>query len=81
MSQNVRSALNEGGHAEQVISFKTMEEQKMALNITVHSRNGEHDAHSIEAGRHTLIADRPETFGGADLGPGPYSYLLASLGT
>ncbi len=58
-----------------------MEEHKMALNITVQSLKGEHYAQTIEAGRHTLIADRPETFGGADLGPGPYSYLLASLGT
>ncbi len=53
----------------------------MALNITVHSMKGERYAQLIEAGRHTLIADRPEAFGGADMGPGPYSYLLAALGT
>ena len=62
-------------------ALKPKEEPKMALNITVHSMKGERYAQLIEAGRHTLIADRPEAFGGADMGPGPYSYLLAALGT
>ena len=46
----------------------------MALEITVH-------AQIIDAGRHMLVADKPEARGGADRGPGPYSYLLAALGT
>lgn len=52
----------------------------MALNITIHSMAGERYAQVIKAGRHTLIADRPPLNGGADRGPGPYSYLLAGLG-
>lgn len=53
----------------------------MALNVTIHSMAGERYAQVIEAGRHILTADRPEKFGGADKGPGPYSYLLAALGS
>jgi putative redox protein len=34
----------------------------------------------IIAGRHTITADEPTTSGGGDLGPDPYSLLLAALG-
>lgn len=35
---------------------------------------------SIRMGKHIIIADEPETFGGNDSGPNPYDLLLASLG-
>ncbi len=35
----------------------------------------------IRAGNHMLIGDEPEEVGGNDLGPTPYGYLLASLGS
>ena len=34
----------------------------------------------IQAGRHGLVADEPEEFGGNDFGPSPYELLSASLG-
>ena len=35
---------------------------------------------SMRSGKHTLIADEPESVGGDDAGPGPYEYLLMGLG-
>ena len=34
----------------------------------------------IQMGRHSALADEPESFGGTDTGPTPYDYLLAGLG-
>lgn len=32
-------------------------------------------------GRHALLADEPKALGGNDVGPGPYEFLLMSLGS
>ncbi|MCG8688473.1 MAG: hypothetical protein MI892_26625 [Desulfobacterales bacterium] len=53
----------------------------MTLSITVQSKEGTRFAQEIVAGRHIMTADRAESFGGTDSGPGPYSYLLAALGS
>lgn len=35
---------------------------------------------AVEAGRHRLIADEPESMGGGNAGPAPFDYLLTALG-
>jgi putative redox protein len=34
----------------------------------------------VEAGRHRLLADEPESYGGLDSGPSPYDFVAAGLG-
>ena len=53
----------------------------MASEVIVRSVSGQRFTQEVETGRHSLIADEPETHGGSDRGPGPYAYLLAALGT
>lgn len=36
---------------------------------------------SVNANGHLLVGDEPESYGGTDLGPTPYDFLAASLGT
>lgn len=48
--------------------------------VTVRSMPGERFAQVINAGKHRLVADKQLSFGGSDLGPGPYGFLLAALG-
>lgn len=48
--------------------------------VIVRSMPGERFAQNIKAGKHLLIADKALSFGGSDLGPGPYGFLLAALG-
>ena len=44
------------------------------------TRNGKF-VNTVHAGRHILYADEPLDAGGDDVGPSPYEYLLASLGS
>lgn len=34
----------------------------------------------VSVGQHRLLADEPESVGGADAGPNPFEYLMAALG-
>ncbi len=53
----------------------------MGARVLVRSVDGARFTQEVEAGKHRLLADEPESFGGNDRGPGPYEWLLAGLGT
>lgn len=42
--------------------------------------NGKFQQHAVVGGRHYLMADEPQDYGGLDSGPSPYELLLAGLG-
>jgi len=53
----------------------------MTQPVTVTERLGGKYTLDVENGRHKLYADEPASYGGADLGPSPFEYLCASLGS
>lgn len=53
----------------------------MASPVTVTERPGGKYTLDVDNGRHKLYADEPLNFGSADLGPSPFEYLCASLGS
>ncbi len=53
----------------------------MASVVVVRSVSGERFTQEVESGKHRLLGDEAESFGGSDRGPGPYEYLLIALGT
>ena len=48
-------------------------------HVIVHG-TGRNFVQEISAGDHQFRADEPATFGGTDVAPDPYDYLMASLG-
>lgn len=53
----------------------------MTSPVTVTERPGGKYTLDVDNGRHKLYADEPLNFGSADLGPSPFEYLCASLGS
>ncbi len=53
----------------------------MAEAIRVSERPGGKYTNDIRSSRHHAYADEPVELGGADLGPTPYEYLNAALGS
>ena len=53
----------------------------MASKVVVRSESGERFTQVVETGNHRLLADKQQSFGGSDRGPGPYAFLLAALGS
>jgi len=50
-------------------------------HVEVAGRTSDQFLCRVQAGRHAVLADEPETNGGKDLGPDPYQYLASALGT
>ena len=53
----------------------------MSETITVSERPGGKYTNDVRSSRHHLYADEPIELGSADLGPTPYEYLCAALGS
>ena len=53
----------------------------MAAPVTVSERPGGKYTMDVTNGRHHLYADEPLDYGSADLGPSPFEYLCAALGS
>ena len=53
----------------------------MADPVTVTERPVGKYTLDVKNGRHHLFADEPLSFGSADIGPSPFEYLCASLGS
>ncbi len=56
-------------------------ETEMPANVLVRSLLGDRYTQSVDTGHHQLLADEPQSVGGADRGPSPYEWLLGALGT
>lgn len=53
----------------------------MSTTIVVSENgHGRYQQEIIVGGKHHLIADEPESVGGADAGPAPFDFLMAGLG-
>ena len=60
---------------------ETMTEEEVEAGLVlVRETHGGKFQQEILTGPHRLLADEPEKLGGLNSGPGPYDYLLASLG-
>ncbi|NNC36677.1 MAG: OsmC family protein [Hyphomonadaceae bacterium] len=53
----------------------------MGTHVIVKERAGGQFTQDVFARDHRLLADEPENLGSADLGPTPYEYVLAGLGS
>lgn len=53
----------------------------MGTHVIVKERAGGIFTQDVIARDHRLLADEPENLGSADLGPTPYEYVLAGLGS
>lgn len=61
--------------------FLEASDPEAAENTVVYGRTEDGFLCRVQAGRHGLLADEPVKQKGSDLGPDPYKYLAAALGT
>ncbi|MFU8876676.1 MAG: alpha/beta fold hydrolase [Wenzhouxiangellaceae bacterium] len=61
--------------------FLELREGDEITGVRVSGRTRDKFLNRVQAGRHELLADEPADHGGDDLGPDPYQYLAAALGS
>jgi len=57
------------------------EQEAEVAGVLVKAETEEGFLCEISAGKHSFIGDEPKSFGGTNLGPTPYDFLAAALGT
>ncbi len=87
-ADHMLSGKNDAFYAGQVISSWVKryvpfpEKEKLRTDQQVVAKLSKEDGYTtdIQAGRHGIVADEPEEFGGNDFGPDPYELLNSALG-
>lgn len=87
-ADHMLTSKNDAFYAGQVISswvkryveFPEREKLTTDQQVVVKLDADDNFTSDIQAGRHGIVADEPEEFGGNDFGPSPYELLNASLG-
>ena len=64
---------------QRYLDLKEPADLRTHMEVATRTRQGGFTT-EIRAGNHSLLADEPKSYGGADLGPNPYDLLNAALG-
>lgn len=85
-ADHLLSADADSGYAGSMIAawaqrFLQFDAPELSAGARVSGRTDDGFLCRVQAGRHTLVADEPAAAGGKDLGPDPYRYLAAALGS
>lgn len=67
--------------AKRYITFTEKEKPDTELQVVAHLDGEDKFTTHIKAGKHYLIGDEPESYGGNDFGPTPYDFVSAGLAT
>jgi uncharacterized OsmC-like protein/pimeloyl-ACP methyl ester carboxylesterase len=66
--------------AERYLDLPEPQPEVTDANVLVRETRRGRFQQEVRVGRHSLLADEPESAGGLDSGPNPYDFLLAGLG-
>jgi putative redox protein len=63
-----------------IIGFSFAEWGMSGIVVVAENGKGRYQQ-TVTAGQHQLLADEPESLGGADAGPAPFDFVMSGLGT